>query len=389
MPHHLGRVAVIASAAVLACVLAAAFAEAGTARGRETTRDRATVDMPDDISGPQVHFLYIVPSDGTDRQLDTDGAFEQSIARIERWLVGQTGNQDLRIDTYHGVPDITFVRMPQSDAQATSANPWPLWVIGEDLVTAGFNNPLKVYAAFYDGHSTWACGGEYSPALQKLGAMYLQGWPTGGPAPCSDAPGFGTGTDHPGYFEIGLLHEIMHAIGFTPTCAPHASNDGYGNHVDDSRNDLMYGPDAKSPFGWNWFQAVLDFNHDDYYRAHIPGCPDLSDSPYLEPVHSVSVTVTGLGTVTSAPAGITCPSTCTTTYKDSVTLTAAPSFGSVFKGWTGGCSGTGNCIVTGSTDVTVGARFAVAVAPKKPKPKRPPLCKKKQHSTKAHPCRSR
>jgi hypothetical protein len=114
-----------------------------------------------------VHFLYIVPSDGLDAQLDTNGGMEQSIVRIERWFVAHAENQGLRVDTRNGVPDITFVRLPHSDAQATAANPWPLWVIGEDLVAAGFNDQAKVYAAFYDGHSSWACGGAYSPALRK------------------------------------------------------------------------------------------------------------------------------------------------------------------------------------------------------------------------------
>ena len=83
-------------------------------------------------------------------------------------------NQGLRVDTHNGVPDITFVRLRHTDAQATAREPWPLWVMGEDLVAAGFNNQAKVYAALYDGHSTWACGGASSPALPKLGAMYLQ-----------------------------------------------------------------------------------------------------------------------------------------------------------------------------------------------------------------------
>lgn len=171
--------------------------------------------------------------------------------------------------------------------------------------------PAKVYAAFYDGPSTSACGGAKSPALPKLGAMYLQAQPTNDPRPCRDAPGFGTGTDRPGYFEIGLLHEIMHVIGFTPSCAPHASVSAFPDHVNDSPTDLMYGPDARSTAGWNWANAVLDVNRDDYYRANIPGCPDLSNSPYLAALHSVFVTVSGPGTVTSSPAGIDCPAACT------------------------------------------------------------------------------
>jgi hypothetical protein len=342
----------LALAALAAVAVSGPLGASNLSPATTQARARTVTDMPDDISGPQVHFLYIVPSDGADGQLDTNGGMEQSIARIERWFVTHAESQGLRVDTHNGVPDITFVRLPHSDAQATSSNPWPLWVIGEDLVAAGFNNPAKVYAAFYDGHSTWACGGAKSPALPKLGAMYIQAHPTTDPRPCRDAPGFGTGTDRPGYFEIGLLHEILHVIGFSPPCAPHASESAFPDHVNDSPTDLMYGPDARHNAGWNWANAVLDFNHDDYYRANVPGCPDLSNSPYLGALHSVSVTVNGPGTVTSSPAGIECPATCAGKFQGSVTLTATPTAGAVFRGWTGVCSGTATCEVTSEGSVT-------------------------------------
>ena len=384
----MGRVRISLTLAAL-CLIAfsATAAQASTTHelgSKVVTRDRTTRDMPDEVSGPQVHFLYVVPADGTDRQLDVNGGMEQSIARIEHWFERQTGDQALRIDTYKGTPDITFVRMVHTDAQATSITPWPLWVMGEDLVASGFNNPAKVYAALYDGHSAWACGGATSPALPKLGAMYIQAWPTNDARPCSDAPGFGTGTDRPGYFEIGLLHEILHTIGFTPHCAPHASADGYGDHVDDSPTDLMYGPDAKSPRGWEWAHAVLDYNHDDYYRAHIPGCPDLSESAYVEqtPSFPLTLTVRGKGSV-SALVGAsdekTCTSRCVLRYLrgSTVTLSANSAAHYRFAGWGGGCSGKGDCELTMTASTSVIATFSA-----KPKPK----CRKGQRSTKKHPC---
>ena len=54
---------------------------------------------------------------------------------------------------------------------------------------------------------------------------------------------------------------------------------------------------------------------------------------------------TGSGTVTSSPAGISCGSTCSSSFTQgtAVTLTASPNVGSTFTGWGGsGCSGTGN-----------------------------------------------
>src|SRR3989344_4968280 len=58
---------------------------------------------------------------------------------------------------------------------------------------------------------------------------------------------------------------------------------------------------------------------------------------------------TGVGTVTSDPAGIDCGTDCTEAYTGGidVTLTAAPSAGSTFAGWSGACAGTSTtCTVT-------------------------------------------
>jgi photosystem II stability/assembly factor-like uncharacterized protein len=73
----------------------------------------------------------------------------------------------------------------------------------------------------------------------------------------------------------------------------------------------------------------------------------------------VSKAGTGDGTVTSTPPGIDCGSTCTASYTEetSVTLTATPSSGSVFAGWSGACSGTGDCVLTMDSNKSVTATF--------------------------------
>jgi PKD repeat protein/murein DD-endopeptidase MepM/ murein hydrolase activator NlpD len=76
---------------------------------------------------------------------------------------------------------------------------------------------------------------------------------------------------------------------------------------------------------------------------------------------TISKTGIGSGTVTSSPAGINCGADCSETYASStnVTLTAIPMSGSTFTGWSGGgCSGTGTCIVTMSTNTSVTANFS-------------------------------
>ena len=81
------------------------------------------------------------------------------------------------------------------------------------------------------------------------------------------------------------------------------------------------------------------------------------------PTLHISKSGTGSGTVMSNPAGIDCGSTCKVSFAEgtSVTLTADPSSGSVFTGWSGdGCSGTGPCTIIFNSNKTIDASFALS-----------------------------
>jgi len=77
------------------------------------------------------------------------------------------------------------------------------------------------------------------------------------------------------------------------------------------------------------------------------------------PQHSLTVTINGEGSVTSNPDGINCPTDCSEDYDEGtdITLIATPSAGYVFRGWSGACSGTGDCTVTMDSDTSVTATF--------------------------------
>jgi len=78
----------------------------------------------------------------------------------------------------------------------------------------------------------------------------------------------------------------------------------------------------------------------------------------------------GTGSVTITPPGFTCDANCTrswpvVTSSAVVTLVAQASAGSTFTGWSGACSGTGNCIIAaGSSAVDVTASFNTTTAPR-------------------------
>jgi hypothetical protein len=76
--------------------------------------------------------------------------------------------------------------------------------------------------------------------------------------------------------------------------------------------------------------------------------------------YTLSVGVSGNGTVSSSPSGIGCPSMCTVNYSSGtpVMLTATPAGGATFNGWGGACSGNGSCLVTMNSIESVTAMFS-------------------------------
>ncbi len=81
---------------------------------------------------------------------------------------------------------------------------------------------------------------------------------------------------------------------------------------------------------------------------------------------SISRSGSGGGNIASVPAGIDCGTICSHQFSagTSVTITATPSAGSTFSGWTGGgCSGTAPCTIALNSNTSVDAGFALSGNP--------------------------
>jgi hypothetical protein len=121
--------------------------------------------------------------------------------------------------------------------------------------------------------------------------------------------------------------------------------------------------DTTASLGTTYCYHVAAFNS--------AGSSSFSNLACGSPSQGLGLTVVKAGTaggaVGSSPTGINCGAQCSATYPSStvVTLTATPSSGSVFVGWSGGgCSGAGPCTIVGNVPVTVTATFADSNAPR-------------------------
>lgn len=99
----------------------------------------------------------------------------------------------------------------------------------------------------------------------------------------------------------------------------------------------------------------------------VSSTPQATAAPTTTSQYLVSVSIigAGIGTVSSSPVGILCGFACQTTYAagTKINFAASPAAGSLFKGWSGACAGSGLCSFTVSSSVAVVAEFDVVEAP--------------------------
>ncbi len=157
-------------------------------------------------------------------------------------------------------------------------------------------------------------------------------------------------------FNSGAALVVRTNVDYGSTSAPSCSNGGYTGET----NNLSF---ATAPSAAPDTYPAIWFTESTAGGASSP-CNAATAIAAALTQNALTVSVTGIGTVTSNPAGIICPSTCSANFVNgtSVTLTATPPSGWAFAGWSGACSGSGNCVVTMNSTQSVSAMFKQTTA---------------------------
>jgi hypothetical protein len=222
----------------------------------------ATAPAPGTGHAGLVQAVHAVPS-GSSPVPGIVPAIQHEIDLVDGWFRGQTiGGKGLDwARDAGGAIDVLVVSIDRTRAELeAAANPEQDLI--ESLQRAGVGGPDSIVAVYIEaGTSSFAGCGETSQGYSVL-------WMTA----CDIHPDVSTPSWPYGATYL-VAHEVTHALGAVPSCAPHEGN---GSHVIDDNRDVLYaGPDGR-----DWDHLMLDPGHDDYYHHDNAGCTDIEDAPY-------------------------------------------------------------------------------------------------------------
>lgn len=347
--------------AVLGLVCVAAALSVSTAGSRSSawcgTDEAATDRLPDAVAAQQIHVVYAIPSDGDDHFATDAPLIVADLEALDDWWHREDPTRTPRFDLFAfpgcsgGLEslDLSSVRLPHDTA-------YYLPIDGRsdrlraDLAPA-FANPAKKGLVYYDApvDTPHDCGqSEIALDTNAFSFVYLQA------AGCTHDLGAGDGTA--GY----AAHELLHNLGAVPDGAPHIC-------FEHAVCDWYWDVETQFPTGDPIAKLVLDYGRDDYY-GHSGSWFDVQDSPWLShvgaPLEQLAVVLAGRGqgSVTSDLPGIACPGACSIGWEQGTAVVLRPTAAtrSRFLGWSGPCTGAGECGITTSAPTTVTATFASA-----------------------------
>jgi hypothetical protein len=212
----------------------------------EVSGIRVTADLPDTFPGFQVKAIYVVPSDGVDNSLDTNGTIAHVLDEGTDYLKGQL-NLTIPIDLTTTGYDIAFLKssMPSSYFLNTAGTYAELLQESKLLDAPGSNR--KSYIFFVDTDTVVSpayCGQAPRPGMSAIVAI--------GANECGKATAF-----FDNYAGQTWVHELFHNLGV--------------DHVADSCDLMTSGQAADGPPCPANQLLTIDKNRSMYFGASLYG----------------------------------------------------------------------------------------------------------------------
>ncbi len=206
--------------------------------------------------------IYALPSDVAADPAIVSG-IPHEIDLVAGWFAGQTGGHQPRFYAPGGTLALDTVNLGITRAQLEGAAN-PLTTLATTLHSLGYGTSGETVVAYVASKGI-ACGiTQDNNGAATTVALWM---PACDIYPSASTPSF------PYNATYLAAHEITHAFGAAPDCAPHA--DGTG-HVSDDPRDVIYG----GPLDRDWAHITLDPGHDDYYGHGRADCLDIARSPF-------------------------------------------------------------------------------------------------------------
>lgn len=219
---------------------------------------RGTPPSSPPTPGPEVHVVHAVPA-GEEPVSGIVAAVRHEIGLVDRWYRAQTNgfgprwdrntSGDVRVQTM----SLSLTRL-EIEASSSTA-------IIESIISTLSLGTDELAVVYLDAAAI-ACGftqGQVAVMMMSSCGIYPQT----------------TTTAFPYGATYLLAHELTHAMGAVPACAP---NHIPGGHVGNDNRDLLYEGGQR-----DWSNLTLDPGRDDYYGHGRSDCPDIADHPVWTP----------------------------------------------------------------------------------------------------------
>ena len=331
---------------------------------------RATVDQKDQLSGYQVHAIYVVPKDGIDNKRDTRGEISTWLIQGARWLDTQAGDH-WQYDTYNNIADVTFFHSSYNTATLSNTSNDGAGLLTREM---GSRLPLgsnrKTYLFFIETNSLIIHSTDPDYSDGKLCGISHQTMSHSAIIATGNAPvsTYCTGyNDTMDWQAATAVHEVIHTFGVahvtTPTDlmlkipgndsnllltldAPHTQYFGGALAGRDIQKLPIW---SKDPMGKLYWPCYYDFSVESYYcktnnpdviDAYKANCWSRPNSTLILQVKSGSKWVTAPKSLKFNVNPVT-GSGCVAKYPTSYLLSLSSAKTGVFtyrfiaKGWTG------------------------------------------------------